>query len=97
MLQLLRVMASTPNGSWPGSPHFGLRDLLEQARTRPELLTFALDQANAALRDLGIFEYSVERLVRSSTLPPDVDHFELILTRRDTNRQPITLDLCLIS
>src|SRR4051812_33398738 len=93
MLQLFRIMASTPNRSWAGSAVFGLRDLLEQARTRPESLRVALETANAALRDLGITAYSVEQLVRLPSSTPGAEHFDMVLARSDGSQQPITLNL----
>ncbi len=79
-MQLFRVMASTPSGSWAGSPHFGLRDLFERARTRPELTRAAVEQANAAFDDLGIVAYRVERIIRNPAPAPGSDSFEVTLT-----------------
>lgn len=47
-------MARSPHGKWAGSPHFGLRDFLEDASTRPERLEEALAELNQAFEDLGM-------------------------------------------
>jgi len=48
------AMARTPHGKWAGSRHFGLRDFLEDARTRPERLQEAVGELNLAFADLGV-------------------------------------------
>jgi hypothetical protein len=50
-------MAATPRGSWPGGSQFGLRDLLEQSRMRPEKVQLALGEMNRALQSLDIRHY----------------------------------------
>ncbi|HYZ84536.1 MAG TPA: hypothetical protein VE621_09040 [Bryobacteraceae bacterium] len=62
IVRLLEVMARTPHGSWPGSPHFGLRDLFENARRYPESRQFALQELRQALADLGLNDYKVESI-----------------------------------
>jgi hypothetical protein len=61
-------MANTPHQSWAGSPHFGLRELLEQSRAKPERVQFALEEMNRALEGLGITSYRVEKIA-SESLP----------------------------
>jgi hypothetical protein len=48
------IMARSPHGKWAGSPHFGLRDFLEDARNRPERLQEAVLELNQAFEDLGM-------------------------------------------
>ena len=47
-------MARSPHGKWAGSSHFGLRDFLEDARSRPERLQEAVLELNQAFGDLGM-------------------------------------------
>jgi len=61
---LFRMLGGTPQGSWAGCPRFGLRDLLEDARARPEQLQRAVEQANLALEDLGILRFRVQNIRR---------------------------------
>lgn len=67
MLSLLRIMANTPHTSWAGSSHFGLRELLEQSRARPERVQFALDELNRALETLGVTSFRVDSITSESS------------------------------
>ncbi len=67
-MSLLRIMANTPHQSWAGSRHFGLRELLEQSRAKPERVQFALEEMNRALESLGVTNYRVEKIA-SESLP----------------------------
>ena len=51
---LADIMARSPHGKWAGSLHFGLRDFLEDARSRPERLQEAVQELNQAFADLGM-------------------------------------------
>lgn len=93
ILQFFRAMASTPSGSWTGSPYFGLRDLFEQAKARPELIRAAVEQANAAFRDLGIMSYSIERIIRNPAPAPGSESFEVVLTANDESKQTLSLSV----
>ncbi len=75
ILQLLGVMASTPQGSWAACPSFGLRELLEDGRARPELLQKAVEQANQAFAELGIRGFRLERIVREAGSRPGEEEF----------------------
>src|SRR5258708_36142981 len=57
---LLRLMAGTPGGPWPGSANFGVRDVFERARTQPDAPKGAMERMNRALIDLGITGHRVE-------------------------------------
>jgi hypothetical protein len=48
------IMARSPHGKWAGSAHFGLRDFLEDARSRPERLQEGVLELNQAFADLGM-------------------------------------------
>jgi hypothetical protein len=63
-------MANTPHESSAGSSHFGLRELLEQSRARPEKVQFALDELNRSLETLGVTAFRVES-IKSESLPGD--------------------------
>ncbi len=67
MLALLRVMANTPYGSWPGNGHFGLRELLEQSVSRPEKIQVAIEEINRTLVDLGVTNFLVEDIISESS------------------------------
>lgn len=77
VLSLIRVMATTPHGSWKGCPHFGMRDFFEQARTRPELPQAAIQEVNLALSDLGITGFRVESIARDPQVKRDVDEYSV--------------------
>lgn len=59
-------MANTPHQSWAGSPHFGLRELLEQGKARPEKVQFAMEEMNKALETLGVSSFRVRGIVSES-------------------------------
>ena len=59
-------MANTPHQSWAGSSHFGLRELLEQGRARPEKVQFALEEMNRALETLGVTNFRVSAITSES-------------------------------
>jgi hypothetical protein len=79
VLSLIRVMATTPHGSWKGCPHFGLRNFLEQARGRPDSSQAALQEVNLALKDLGIVNLRVESFVKEAQQERDVDSYVVTL------------------
>lgn len=79
VLQLITAMARTPAGSWAGAPGFGIRNLLEGMRMRPEALKEVVRAVNNALRDLGIERYRLESITRELAKNPDVDTLVLNL------------------
>ncbi len=79
ILALVRVMAGTPNGSWPACPHFGVRDFFEQARLKPDLPRQAAQEMNRALEDLGITHYKVQAIVTEPRANRDIDSYEVTL------------------
>jgi hypothetical protein len=83
LLSLLHVMASTPQGSWAGCPQFGLRDLLEQSRTRPEKVQAALAELNRALELLRIQHYRAASIVCESAPGDQVGRWVVTLESVD--------------
>jgi hypothetical protein len=75
----MRVMANTPHGSWAGSPHFGLRELLEQSRARPDKVQFALEEINRSLDSLGITNFRVEAIKCESPSSDEVNRWVVTL------------------
>jgi hypothetical protein len=87
IVALLRIMASTPYGSWNGGAHFGLREFFEQARMRPELPQTAIQEGNAALVDLGITDYRIDRIAKEESTDRDVDSYTVtLITPGDVRR-----------
>ena len=75
VLLVIRIMARTPHGSWPGSPHFGFRDYFEKTRVRPELTQVALQEINLSLKDLGIVNYRAVSIVKEAATNRDSDSY----------------------
>ena len=75
IVSLLRLMAGTPGGSWPGSRNFGVRDIFEGARTHPDAPKVATERMNRALIDLGITGYRIENIVKEVSSNRDVDGY----------------------
>ncbi len=91
ILRLVRIMAQTPNGSWKGSKHFGVRNLFEQARRRREAPREALEEINKSLVDLDITHYRVESLVQEPRTEQDVDSYVVTLASTDNEGEVYTL------
>src|SRR5215831_1953528 len=75
ILGLLRLMATTPGGSWRGSDSFGVRDVFERARTHPDAPKTAMERMNSVLVDLGITGYRVESIVTEAASNRDIDNY----------------------
>lgn len=54
LLHALRIMLSTPAAGWPGSPGFGLRDLLAELPFKSQVRAEIIRRMNANLRELGV-------------------------------------------
>lgn len=91
ILALVRVMATTPHGSWAGSEHFGLRDRFEQARARPDLPQQAAQEINRALDDLGITHYRVQSIAAEPHPNRDVDSYVVTLAATDASGETLTV------
>ncbi|MBY0508021.1 MAG: hypothetical protein K2X03_29180 [Bryobacteraceae bacterium] len=79
VLQLIGLMARTPSGSWPGCRTFGVRDLFEGMRLRPERLASVTETINATLTDLGITNFRLSAITREAAEHADVDVYTLTL------------------
>lgn len=75
VVSLIRVMATTPHGSWAGGRHFGIRDLCTQARTRSEVPQEVVQELNRALEELGITSYCVQSIAKEPQSSRDVDSY----------------------
>src|SRR6201996_1165938 len=75
VLALIRLMATTPLGSWAGCPAFGVRDIFENARTQPDTARIATEQMNRALTDLDIKSYKVGAITKEPATERDVDSY----------------------
>lgn len=90
-MSLLRIMANTPHQSWEGSRYFGLRELLEQNRARPEKIQFAIEEMNRALQDLGVSAYRVAKIASESL--PGEEESRWVVTLVSTADQEKTYSL----
>jgi hypothetical protein len=77
IVNLLRLMATTPGGSWAGSGNFGVRDIFEQARSQADAHKIARERMNRALIDLGITGYRVDSIEKEKEAVSnrDVDNY----------------------
>lgn len=85
-------MATTPNGSWHGSESFGVRDIFESARTRPEAPQAAMEQMNRALLDLGITKYRVDSITKEMQTQ-DTDLYTVVLISTLDNAKHFTASI----
>lgn len=79
LIALLKIMASTPAGSWAACPNFGLRDLFENSRQRADVATLAATRINETFRDLGIDNYVVTEVVREISPGRETDTYSITL------------------
>jgi hypothetical protein len=79
VVALLQLMARTPQGSWAGSPVFGLRDLFEDSRQRADTARLVMERVNEALADLQLHQYVVTEVVREISPGRDVDTYSIAL------------------
>ncbi|MBI5083455.1 MAG: hypothetical protein HZB13_02510 [Acidobacteria bacterium] len=87
-MRFIEMMARTPGGSWPGCRPFGIRNLLESMKVRPEGLKQAEQAINDALKDLGITHYRLESMRRESAPGADADVYSLtIVSSADPDRK----------
>ncbi|HUG80902.1 MAG TPA: hypothetical protein VML01_04515 [Bryobacterales bacterium] len=93
ILRLVRIMAQTPNGSWSGDKHFGVRNFFEfeHARRRREASREACEEINKALLDLDITHYRVESLVKEAQTEQDVDSYVVTLASTDKEGEIYTM------
>ncbi len=93
IVQLFRVMAVTPHGSWAGCPSFGWRDFFERARVRPELIARAVEEGNGALQELGITHYRVAAITKTGDSQRDIDSYEVAIVSTEAGAEAIRLKL----
>jgi len=79
VLRLIEMMARTPGGSWKGCRAFGVRDLFEGMRLRPDGLKQAEQAINSTLKDLGITHYRLESIRRDQSPNADVDVYSVTI------------------
>src|SRR5215472_8899176 len=95
ILGLLRLMATTPGGSWPGNKNFGVRDLFERARTQADAPKAAMERMNNVLVDLGITGYRVESIVKEASSSRDIDHYAVIIVSTVASESARTYSMAL--
>ena len=95
ILGLLRLMATTPGGSWPGSKSFGVRDVFEKARTQPDAPKTAMERMNSVLVDLGITGYRVESIVKEASSSRDIDHYVVTIVATVASESARTYSMAL--
>jgi hypothetical protein len=54
LLHALKIQLTTPAAGWPGSPGFGLRDLLAELPFKAQARAEIIRRMNENLRDLGV-------------------------------------------
>jgi hypothetical protein len=91
IVSLIRIMASTPHGSWKGCVHFGIREFFEDARRQPELPQQAIEEANRALSDLGIDNCRLVKITKEGQTDPDVDSYAITLAERSGSKRTVSL------
>jgi hypothetical protein len=79
LIALLRIMASTPAGSWAACPSFGLRDLFENSRQRADVAMLAAARINETFFELGIENYVVTEVVRELSPGRETDTYSITL------------------
>jgi uncharacterized protein YjiS (DUF1127 family) len=89
IVALVRLMATTPHGSWAFCPSFGVRDYFEQARVKPDLPRLAVAEINRSLEDLGITRYKVQSIASEPQPNRDVDSY--VVTLVDSAGEPLAV------
>jgi hypothetical protein len=70
IVQVLRILVSTPQGGWPASAEFGMRDVLAGIGPKHGAWLAAIRQVNQTLEDLGIDWVRVEAIAREPAAAP---------------------------
>jgi hypothetical protein len=70
IVQVLRIIVSTPQGGWRGSAAFGIRDILVGLGYGHGARLVAITQLNHMLEDLGIEWVRVEAIEREQGTTP---------------------------
>ena len=93
VVQLLRLMAQTPHGSWKGSKNFGLRNLMQESARRGSATRQATEAINNALKDLGIDDWKVVSIERDSSLAEETAQYSVSVQRVGDDGAPMELRL----
>jgi hypothetical protein len=93
LVQVLRIIVSTPHGGWPGSAGFGMRDILAGLGSWHGARLAAVTQVNHMLEDLGIDWVRVEAIEREhATTPQSLAYaFTLSFTGRGSEEHRIEI------
>jgi hypothetical protein len=93
IVQLLRIIVSTPQGGWRGSAVFGMRDMLAGLGSGLAARLAAVTQLNHMLEDLGIDWVRVETIAREPAAAPysSIHAFTLSFTGRGTETHRIAI------
>jgi hypothetical protein len=70
VVELLRIMVSTPQQGWRGAAGFGMRDTLAALRSKPGTQLAVIKQMNQTLADLGIDWVRVEAIQPEQAAEP---------------------------
>jgi hypothetical protein len=70
LVQVLRIIMTTPEGGWPGSAAFGMRDILAGLGPMYGARLAAITQLNQTLENLGIDWVRVEAIEREQGTTP---------------------------
>src|SRR3712207_6759670 len=70
IVQVLRILVSTPQGGWPASAEFGMRDILAGVGSMHGAWLAAVKQVNQTLEDLGIDWVRVAAIEREPAATP---------------------------
>jgi hypothetical protein len=93
LVQVLRIIMSTPQGGWPGSATFGMMDMLAGPGSMRGALLAAITQLNQTLENLGIDWVRVEAIEREQGTTPysSAYIFMLSFTGRGTETHRIEM------
>jgi hypothetical protein len=93
VVQVLRIIVSTPQSGWPGSDGFGMRDVLAGLGSGHAARLAAITQLNHMLEDLGIDWVRVEAIAREPAAVPysSIYAFTLSFTGRGTETHRIAI------
>jgi hypothetical protein len=80
IVQLLRIIVSTPQGGWRGSAVFGMRDMLAGLGSGLAARLAAVTQLNHMLEDLGIDWVRVEAFEREQATTPNSSAYMFTLS-----------------
>lgn len=94
VIQILRLMAQTPHGSWKGCPSFGLRNLFEDARRTAEAPRKAIDAINESLADLGVEGWRVAAIEADNSPDQETRSYSVVVeSTADPAAPPLNLSL----